>query len=318
MGSEMTTSHRLLCGVAAIGIASPISPGTPSQVAAAVKASISIQVIPSDLTPSLQAVSTQAANYNAAQIYMKGCDAYNSSSLQAHPAACFSGNLISKRTVILYGDSNAGNWAPAADLVGRSLGFRLALIAMSGCTAGIMSYPTKNLTGPQIQRVKNCEEWHSRLPALTKSLHPIAVLFVSAGWVWPTPVGWNAAVAKAFKVLSLGNPRAKRVVLGTTPDFNYVGGVPPCLASQPTSVQRCDVTYPTATSFYAEIQARDRTVATAVKAGLIPVAQWLCSSRRCSPIIKNFLVYVDDDHFSLTYGQWLAGVFGAALKKQGI
>ena len=83
----MKTSHRLLCGVAAIGLASPISPGTPSQVAAAVKASISIQVIPSDLTPSLQAVSTQAANYNAAQIYMKGCDAYNSSSLQTHPAA---------------------------------------------------------------------------------------------------------------------------------------------------------------------------------------------------------------------------------------
>ena len=217
--------------------------------------------------------------------------------------------------MILYGDSNAGNWAPAADRAGHSLGFRLALIAMSGCTAGIMNYATKNLTGPELQSAKNCEEWHSHLPALTRKLRPSAVLFVSAGWVWPTPVGWNAAVASAFKVLSVGNPKAKRIVIGTSPDFNYVGGVPPCLASYPNSVQKCDVTYPTAKSFYAEIQARDKIVAASTKARLIPVAQWLCSSRRCSPIIKNFLVYVDDDHFSVDYSRWLAGVFGSALKK---
>jgi hypothetical protein len=303
-----------LAGIALVVSLLAPSPGTSAQVAAAVQASTSIQSIPSGLTPSLSSVSTSSGYWKAISTdYINNyCNAYNTPSLRTRPAACFYGDLSSKKTIILYGDSNAGNWAPAAAIAATTLKLRLALVAMPSCADGFMTYSRSQVEFPQ-----NCETWHNHLAPLARRLHPIAVLLVSEGFVnRSAPRGWSAAIAKAFGVLSGGNATAMRVVVGTSPDFQT--RVPECLAANPTAVQTCDVSYSKSTSPFAMDLARDSQVATASNATLMPTTQWLCSNDLCSPIVSNMLVYLDRDHFSIAYSQWLAGVFAAALKGYGL
>ena len=117
-------------------------------------------------------------------------------------------------------------------------------------------------------------------------------------------------------MLSGGNAKAKRIVVGTSPHFQ--APVPQCLASYPTAVQTCDIDYSKPTSLHARDLARDAQVAAASHATLMPTAQWLCSNNLCSPIVNDMIVYLDRDHFSIVYSKWLSGVFGAALKKYGL
>jgi hypothetical protein len=290
------------------------SPGTAAQVAAAVKASTSIESIPSDLTPSLSSVSTSSGYWKAISTdYISNmCNAYNTPSLRTNPIPCFFGDYSSTKTVILYGDSNAANWAPAAALAATALRLRLALVAMPGCAPGFMNYSIYQVPFP-----KNCETWHNHLAPLARRLHPSAVLVVSEGFLnRPTPRGWSAAIAKAFEVLSGGNTKAKRIVVGTSPDFQVA--VPQCLASNPTAVQTCDVNYSKSTSQYAKDLARDATVAATSGAKLMHTTKWLCSNYLCSPIVNDMLVYLDRDHFSIVYSQWLSGVFATALQSFGL
>jgi hypothetical protein len=302
-----------LAGVALAVSVLASSPGTAAQVAAAVKASTSVESLPSDLTPSLSSVQTESGYWSALSTdYVNNyCNAWNTPSLRTNPAACFYGDLSSNRTVILYGDSNAANWAPAADVAATRLGLRLALVAMPGCAPGFMSYSSSQVAFPQ-----RCETWHAHLAPLARRLDPIAVLLVSTGFVRRSPQGWPAAVNKAFEVMSGGNAKAKRIVVGTSPHFQ--DPVPQCLASYPAAVQTCDINYSTSTSLHARDLARDAQVAAASHATLLHTDRWLCSKNLCSPIVNDMMVYLDRDHFSIVYSKWLSGVFGAALKKYGL
>jgi SGNH domain (fused to AT3 domains) len=310
--SLLATSPGAAAQLAA-AVKASTSPGTAAQVATAVGASTSIETLPSDLTPSLASVQTESGYWGALSTdYINNyCNAWNTASLRTKPAACFYGDLSSKRTVILYGDSNAANWAPAADLAATRLRLRLALVAMPSCAPGFMDY-----TSSEVEFAQRCESWHAHLAPLARRLHPIAVLLVSAGFVRPSPPGWPAAVNKAFEVLSGGNAKATRIVVGTSPHF--AAPIPQCLASYPMAVQTCDINYSMSTSLHAQDLARDAQVAAASHATLLPTAQWLCSEDLCSPIVNDMMVYLDRDHFSIVYSKWLSGVFQAALTKCGL
>jgi hypothetical protein len=83
-------------------------------------------------------------------------------------------------------------------------------------------------------------------------------------------------------------------------------------------VQSCTIVYSNPTSTYASVLARDQQLAKSSKATLMPVVQWLCYKDRCSPIVKSYMVYVDTDHFSVAYSEYLTGVLEASAKKLGL
>lgn len=286
-----------------------MAPATSAQVAAAARASINIRSIPSNLTPSVAQVSSQQGYWAAlSTTYIKNsCNAWDTPALQMAPTACLYGDVTSRRTVVLYGDSNAANWAPALDNAFRAAKIRLALVAMPGCDSGFMAYTIHQTAYPQA-----CEKWHAHLAHLARSLKPEAVLLVSSGSVWPTPVGWTVAIERAFSVLTSGNSAVRRVIVGTSPNFS---SVPECLTAYPTNVQHCSVEYSSPVSEYAEVLARDTTLAVAAKARLVPVDRWMCYAHRCSPIIGRMMAVVDDNHTSIVFSEWLAGVFQSALTR---
>ena len=271
-------------------------------------------MLPSGLTPSLGQVSTYSGfhKYVSTSADVKvSCAANVNPPLLIHPKACFYGDEASNKTVILYGDSNAANWAPALDIAFKALKLRLAVLVMPGCDVGFMMYTSSQNPHPQ-----QCEEWHSNLGPVAKSLRPVAVLLSSSGWLYPSPSGWFPAINKAFETLTGGNSQVQRILIGTSPPLPF--RVPECLASYPSHVQSCTLSYTDPTSKYAGIlSARqgDRLIH-----GRNPPArrQVVVRARPLPADRRRHDGYLDNSHLSTVYGKYLAGVFQSALTTERI
>jgi hypothetical protein len=281
--------------------------GTPAQVAAAVSASTSIASIPSNLTPPLSDFADAPNSQNYAGIAtLKKCDPFHHANLIASPAPCNFGDLSSSKTVVFVGDSNVGNWAPSFEMGFPMTKYRLAVFPYSGCHTPDMTY-----TGTGAQ---SCNEWHKAVIKAIQRLHPYAVIVVSAPFGsthGATETQWVAAMKKPFVEATLDSPSTLRILMGTSPIFP--SPIPPCLVSN-SDPQSCAVA-DTPTSVYGRYLARDQQIATAASATLISVDPWLCTMGSCSPIISKFLVYVDEDHVSTDYSQFVSQVAMSAVTK---
>jgi hypothetical protein len=299
----------LLIGVSTVGAAT--KSGDPAQVAAAVERSITIQSIPSNLTPSLSLFSTpSAAANNDGGGLMHACDPYRHAAQLKHPVACFGGNLKASKTVVLVGDSNAGNWAPALAIGLAATKYRLAVFWYPGCGPSDMDYTHQHRVGGTTPA--HCNEWHQNLPGVIRSLHPVAVIAVAAAWRSDTGTAgaeWVAGMKKLYERATLGSPSTLRILLGTSPSFSE--HVPTCLMAN-TDPQACAVP-DTPGSIYGGYLAQDQLIATTANATLIPVDPWLCYDGSCSPIIGKYLVYVDSDHMSTVYSQYASQVVTDAV-----
>jgi hypothetical protein len=279
--------------------------GTPAQVAAAVAKSTAITKLPSDLTPPLTVFTNPLAAQNyAGSSTVAACDPYDDAKLAAHPVPCYYGDLKSSTTVAFIGDSNTGNWAPAFELGFATTKYRLAVFPYAGCHTPDMTYVSPH----------NCNVWHKSVSYAIRRLHPYAVIAVSGpfGSVrGATEAQWVAGMKKLFVQATIGLPSTLRILMGTSPLFPEP--VPTCLASN-SNPQSCSVA-DTPTSVYGRYLARDKLIAAAASATLVPVGRWLCTSGSCSPIVSKYLVYVDADHITIAYSQFVAQVVMNAVLK---
>lgn len=283
--------------------------GTSAQVKAAVEQSITISSIPSDLTPALSLFSApNAAERTDGGGLMHACDPYEIHAQLTHPIPCFGGNLHSPKTIVLLGDSNAGNWSPALAAGLASSPYRLAVFWYPGCGPSDIHYTHKTDHNFPTQ----CNLWHKNVPRAIRALHPVAIVAVAAAWRADTGSGgtqWIAGMKKMFEEATLGSPSTVRILLGTSPSFPW--HVPACLMANPDP-QTCGEP-DTPGSGYGAYLAQDELIANASDATLIPVAPWLCYDGSCSPVVSHFLVYVDADHISTAYSQFLSKVVTRAV-----
>jgi hypothetical protein len=296
---------------ASIGGASSSS-GTPTQVAAALKKSITIRSIPADLTPSLSQVSNaNAANTLSGLSWFNSCDPYANPAQVSHPVPCYFGDTKSTKTIVFVGDSNVGNWLPALANGLVTAKYRLAIFAYASCPTPDLTY-TKADGGVQWSE---CNIWHTDVLKAIRAVHPVAVIAVSEAFNWGccgiTNTEWVAGFKKLFVQATLGSPSTLRILMGTSPQFGTP--IPMCLASHPDP-QSCDQS-DRKSSTYGKFLTRDLQVAKASSAKSIPVQSWLCYRGTCSPIVGKYLVYVDLDHMSIAYSEFLSQVVTNAVVK---
>ena len=290
----------------------PSGAGSAAQVAAMVHASTSVHSLPSALNPSLTTVENGQQAYEASGVSaFNKCDPYYVSALVTAPRACFFGDLSSRRTMVIVGDSNVGNWVPALRAGLKPTRLRLAVLAYSGCPTPFLEYTTPSTGG---QRYQQCNQWHAALPKVVARLHPVAVL-ASSGAVDLTTVPsatWMSGMLTLFRKLTATSPHAKRIIIGTSPYFPT--SVPQCLAAE-SDPQKCDLIYGSGVG-YSAFLSRDPKIATKAHAKLITTSQWLCTTgQECSGVIGNYLVYVDSDHVSTAYSTFLSKVMAQAVVK---
>jgi hypothetical protein len=280
-------------------------------VFSAIAASSKIRSIPANLNPSLQEFGDPAQAKTVSGVwYFKGCDAYANPAQAASPTPCIFGDVQSPKTVVLVGDSNVGNWAPALDVGLKQAGLRLDVFGFAGCPTPDIFYPSyANLTSTLVAA---CNRWHSTVPGVIAALHPVALVVASgaADLQGITDEEWIDGFVKLFDRSTLGSPSTARILFGTSP---FPGPLPSCLA-QTGNPQSCALhDQPGSGTAYASYFARDSKIAAAAKATLIPTYPWFCSTGTCSPIVGNTLVFADKDHSTLAYSQFLAPVASDAV-----
>ena len=293
-------------------VAIAAAPTIESRIAASIK----INSLPKVLSPSLADIHNRGYfTFTGGSMVTGACDPYDHPEQANKPVPCILGDKTATRTVVLWGDSNAGNWIPLFDQVFATLKYRAAVFTFPGCSA---PFVTASKTGPFVSSQPGpCNTFHSKLAAEVRALKPAAIFGVSgAAFLTKTTLleqQWTAGWKAAFDAMTSGAPSTKRYVIGTSPIMPQ--DVPKCLALHSQSIQVCGIN--TLKSNYPSIIARDAKVAATSKATLISVSQWFCQKNACPPIMDSVLIYVDVDHTTKTFVGELNAPWLTYLRSKG-
>ena len=212
---------------------------------------------------------------------------------------CTYGDLMSKTTIVLYGDSHAAQWFPALEELANERGFKLVSLTKSAC-------PSVDVPRADQGAFKNvhCEKWRDNSINRIKKLRPAAVIMSSFQYFTP-PSGYS----DANKWWKDGQVRLLDALRGSSEHLIYISDtprpkrdIPNCLASRDS--HSCDSTEKTIVKIIPGFEKIDPT-------------PWLCSNY-CPAIQKGYVVYRDASHISVAAALALKPQLEAALKSKGL
>lgn len=281
----------------------PPSPLAQAEAAVArvLGAAAGTRVVPGNLAPPLAA----AAGDKAAP-FLNGCDL---SFTAVYQPPCVFGDRAGRRSVVLFGDSHAAQWFPALDALARQRHWRLLSWTKATCPPLDIS-----LYSPVLGRTfTECLQWRAqRLAAIAAVKPAVVVLGVARHYsdlyhfqVYG-PAWLNGLATEVRRLRATG---AAVVVLGPTPKPQQ--DVPNCLAAHLTDVPAC--TTPRRVAVNAAGMAAERRAVLRAGGRYLDVPAWVCTPRTCPVVVRNLLVYRDDNHLTTTYAGWLTPLLGLAL-----
>ena len=220
-------------------------------------------------------------------------------------AYCIGGDVNSDNTVMLLGDSHAGQWRRTLDAVARERHIKLLVREHDGCPAYDVDTTAKKETGSS----KVCRIQHDGDLRVIDALQPRAV--VISGWSGyedqlldsdgnaPSDNAgreqlWHDAAASL-----LGDLRSKNIRIGVILDEPTLpSDVSQCLTKKGTA-EACAVPLDAAMKkstglLAAERKAIDETGGVST----IDMADVVCDAKQCNVEIDGTIVYVDTHHFT--------------------
>ena len=255
--------------------------------------------VPSDLTPSLSAVRTDAPI-----IYSDGCHLDQPSTV---PKTCVFGDPSSSTSVVLFGDSHAAQWFPALERLARVEHWKLITLTKSACSPADVT-----VFNPTFDRAYvECDTWRDAVFATIAADHPSLVVMAMSrtytmvdGGSLPTvaqrPDLWNAAISRSLRRLEASADEV--VLIGDTPRSKV--DPPACLSRHLDDVLACAT--PSSKSLAVARTVADRTVAAAAGADFIDPSPWICPSEPCPVVIGSYLVFRDNHHLTTAFSTALS------------
>lgn len=251
--------------------------------------------VPSNLTPTLLAVSDDVPI-----IYKNGCHADQA---VTRPKMCIFGDVASRRTVVLFGDSHAAQWFPALEQIARQRGWRLLSLTKSACPSVSVNTWQDNLN----RAYRECDVWRTNAMAIINQVRPSLVVISNSSE--HEVIGRRSWAQGMRLTLSSLPPGAAKVVVGDTPRFGQ--DPPTCLSGHLTDPSACAL--PMATAVDGRIRAVERRVSAASGARYIDASAWICRAGNCPVIIGNLLVFRDRHHLTTPFSFHLAGALDDEL-----
>ena len=285
-----------------------LSGASMTEVLAAVQSAQTLQAIPGNLQPAL--TDSTDSSYPGKKYGPTHCTGTPSSISGVATGAfgdCVYGNPAATNLVVVYGDSHAGMWAPAVQVIANSMGWKMELFSLPGCPAPDLSFISYQT---QTQNTA-CDQFHTQAPAAIKALHPAMVVVTSessqqvARGVYATPSQWQSGLESTFSALA--QPGTTMVMIGDIPEWSL--NTADCLAAHMSDVQSC-ASQPSAAlspNLRGEIGA-----SSASGVHYIATQPFVCAAN-CEPVINNIRVYYNEYHFTATYVQYLKAALGAEL-----
>jgi len=212
---------------------------------------------------------------------------------------CTYGDINSKTTVVLYGDSHAAQWFPALETLANERGFKLVSLTKSAC-------PSVDVPRADQGAFKNvhCDKWRDDSIARIKKLRPAAVIMSSFQYFNP-PSGYP----DEYQWWKEGQIRLLDALRGSSKHLIYISDtprplrdIPNCLASR--DPQSCDSTEKTPVKIINGFEKVDPT-------------PWLCTNY-CPAIQDGYVVYRDASHISVAAALALKSQLEAALMAKGL
>ena len=270
-----------------------------ARVQAAVTASVAVQAVPSNLSPSLA-----EAPGDKPTVFLNGCVR---SWREVGQDECASGDTASATTVALVGDSHAAMWNPAFEPLAQQRHWRLETLGKVTCP--LMELP---ITSPYLgRRYTECEQWRTdvlnRLAAERPRLIAVSMsrrYGADFGFTSFDPAWVNGLSRLVSRLRATG---AAVLVLGPIPD--PLTTVPTCVSGHLNDAQACSP--PRSEAVNDAGIATEAAATTAAGGQYADLTSLFCTTDRCPVIVGNNLVYRDDNHVTIEYAQALGPVMGA-------
>ena len=267
--------------------------------------------IPTNVTPTISGIVGDRP-----KPYKDRC--HTQQDLTKSESACIYGNLKSKTTIVLFGDSHALSWFPAIERLAIAKKWKLASLTMSSCwPSDILAWnSTKNAL------MSNCPIWRDETLNDIVSMKP-SMIFVAgtrgfstvdsnmkvlAGNVRTTT--WEAGMARTFNILKKAS---KQVVYISDTPISSVDS-PTCLKAHKNSISACATPFSKAVSL--SWLAEEAHVASTAGVTYIDPTSWICTTDPCSPLAGKYVIYVDSGHLTASFAWTLEKPLWAQLTAQ--
>ena len=241
--------------------------------------------------------------------YDDGC---NSTFFETAPETCLRGDADADRTVVVLGDSHAGQWLPAFDAAAAGRGWRLAMLVKESCPAVDLGALYSRTLG---RDYTECPEWRTAALASVDEIAPdLVVVAWSGGYLDDAGLSereWTEAAERTL--LALRKPGRRLAVVPDNPAPNF-------------EVARCHSTADwrghdgSECTFPRREAARDasrrvvRAAAASVGAEVWTFAADVCQTDECPTVAPDgTLIYRDASHLTTAFARTLAPTVASLL-----
>jgi hypothetical protein len=248
---------------------------------------------PSNLTPALADVKNDQPLSTR-----NGCHA---GFLTVQQGTCIFGDPAGTHTMVLMGDSHAQQWLPALDTEAKFKKWKLISWTKAACPAAQVTVQAPQLGN---RTYTECDQWRHITLSRIEGLHPEILLVAQSdsvpGYQY-TNNQWADATARTLNgIRQTGTPV---IYLMDTPAPRR--NIPDCMSNNLGDATKCMFLRKDVYSFPGRHEAIAKTLK-AINITTVDPIDWFCTSRKCPPVVGNYLVYRDASHVSTPYSRWLA------------
>jgi peptidoglycan/LPS O-acetylase OafA/YrhL len=213
---------------------------------------------------------------------------------------CVLGNIKSLKTIALVGDSHAQQWIEPLENFAKKYDYKIVTFTKASCTlTDIKLFDTYlNRDYPE------CNIWSKEVFKQLEVLKPDIIIANEEIYPNSTPEKFEEYVLKlktlAQKVIKIeDNPRSQIYI-------------PECLSKNSTEVQKCN--FKTKEGVYFKEQAdKESEIMKKLNINFIKTLDWFCVEDQCPAIISNIIVYMDSNHITKSYAQYLNDILEQKL-----
>ena len=306
------------CTVVAVGAATMLSVSTPDfSVASLDDARGAADMKSPRLQRTAEAIrpepTQRAVRDDRGTVWDEGCMLQPP---ETESGECAFGRPAGRKTVALFGDSHAMHFFPAFEQVAKQRGWRLLAFNKAGCPPyDVLVY------NPEVDReYRECREWQERVLERIEEERPEIVF--TAGTVWHKLYEdgevlrkhrQNTRVLEPAYVRMLERLQAldtRPIVMKDLPKAPH--DMTDCVSANLGNLEACAYDKHQANPDHFEVRA-----ARQAGAKVIDLSPALCAKGRCFGVIRNTLVYRDDDHMTATFARTLAPWLARELGGRG-
>lgn len=193
---------------------------------------------------------------------------------------CLYGDMQSKKSLVLFGDSHAAQWFPALEIFAQAKGYQLYSYTKSACPAAKVELPNRDGF-----RNSECQKWRQSIVKRIEEISPVAVImsgfqhFKPPSNVTNSEEWWKVGMSRLQE--DLKDNDTLQIYLGDTP--NPMVNVPECLSRN--SFSECS-------------KVEFSPVWSIPSFSFIDPTSWLCTNT-CPVVIGKTVAYRDGSHISV-------------------